>query len=139
MYMVTMAARISHSSLASEPRNAAAAPSNWICALAGRPIAACVFWIAVTASPSEAPGARLNEIVADGNWPMWLTTSGVARSLMRAMAVSGTCSDAWVLAPDALAEDVVPAPGAASAADALPPVVGTEGLAVGEPELVAGT
>ncbi len=26
--------------------------------------------IASTASPSEAPGARLNEIVAAGNWPM---------------------------------------------------------------------
>src|ERR1035438_2085636 len=133
MYMVTMAARISHSSLASEPRNAAAAPWNWICALAGRPISACVFWMPVTASPSEAPGERLNEIVADGNWPIWLTTSGVARSLMRAMAVSGTCIDACVLTPDELADDGVPAPGAASAADALPPVVGTDALAVGDP------
>jgi hypothetical protein len=56
------------------------------------------------------------------------------------MAVSGTCIDAWVLAPAELADDVVPAPGAASAADALPPVVGTDPtLAVAEPELVAGT
>jgi len=26
--------------------------------------------MAFTASPSEAPGARLNEMVAEGNWPM---------------------------------------------------------------------
>ena len=55
------------------------------------------------------------------------------------MAVSGTCIDACELTPDELADDVVPAPGAANAADALPPVVGTDTLAVGEPELVAGT
>jgi hypothetical protein len=76
-------------------------------------------------------------MVAAGNWPMWLTTRGVARSVMRAMAVNGTCIDTE---PDELAEDVVPAPGAASAADALPPVAGTAlTLAVGDPELVAGT
>ena len=55
---------------------------------------------------------------------------------MRAMAVSGTCSDACVPVLD----EVVPAPGAASAADALAPVVGTEPtLAVADPEFVAGT
>ena len=32
----------------------------------------CAVSIASTASPSEAPGARLNEIVAAGNWPRWL-------------------------------------------------------------------
>jgi hypothetical protein len=47
--------------------------------------------------------------------------------------------DACVLTADELADDVVPAPGAANAADALPPVVGTDALAVGDPELVAGT
>src|SRR5207302_1943353 len=76
---------------------------------------------------------------AAGNWPMWLTTSGEACSEMRAMAVSGTCIDACELTPDELADDVVPAPGAANAADALLPVVGTDTLAVGERELVAGT
>jgi hypothetical protein len=70
---------------------------------------------------------------------MWVTTNGDARSLMRAMAVNGTCMDACALAPDELADDVVPAPGAANAADALPPVVGTDPLAVGEPELLAET
>jgi len=69
-----------------------------------------------------------------------LTTSGEARSVMRAKAVSGTCIDVCWPAPDELADDVVPAPGAASAADALPPVVGTDALlAVGGPERVAGT
>ena len=64
MYMVTMAARISQSSLASDARNASAAPWKRICALAGSERSRCAASIAVTASPRDAPGARLNEIVA---------------------------------------------------------------------------
>ena len=42
---------------------------------AGRcPVSACR--IASTAAPSEAPGARLKEIVVAGNWPRWLICSG---------------------------------------------------------------
>ena len=47
-------------------------------------------WICSTASPSEWPGARLNEIVTDGNWPWWLMVSGASFSVMRATALSGT-------------------------------------------------
>jgi len=68
----------------------------------------------------------LNEIVADGNWPMWLTSKGVACSVIRAMAVSGTCCDAcWLTG--AADEVETPAPGEASAAEAFPPLA----LAVG--------
>ena len=31
---------------------------------------------AATASPSEMPGATLNEMVVAGNWPRWLIESG---------------------------------------------------------------
>ena len=59
--------------------------------LAGTPSSRSAAVMALTASPSDAPGARLNEIVAAGNWPRWLITSGALRSLMRAIVSSGTC------------------------------------------------
>ncbi len=59
--------------------------------LAGRPISASALRIASTAAPSEAPGARLNEIVAAGNWPRWLIDSGAVCSTTSAIADSGTC------------------------------------------------
>ena len=49
------------------------------------PSSRCAVSIASTASPSDAPGARLNDIVTAGNCPAWLITSGVLRSSMRAM------------------------------------------------------
>ena len=76
MYIVTIAAMISSSSLASAAWKASAAPWNAVIMLAGRPISFSAFLIASTAAPSEAPGARLNEIVVAGNWPIWLTASG---------------------------------------------------------------
>src|ERR1700760_2609367 len=39
------------------------------------PISFCALSIAFVAAPSEAFGARLNEIVTTGNWPWWLTES----------------------------------------------------------------
>src|SRR2546427_12400383 len=99
------------------------------------------FWISFTASPSDAPGARLNEIVADGNWPMWLTSKGVACSVIRAIAVSGTCCDAcWLTG--AADELETPAPGAASAAEAFPPLALVDGPAAGAEvgtDMAAGT
>ena len=59
--------------------------------LVGRPSSCCASRIASTASPSEAPGARLNETVADGNWPRWLIASGAVCSSTWAIADSGTC------------------------------------------------
>jgi len=43
------------------------------------------------ASPSDAPRARLKEIVAAGNWPMRLMTSGAGASVTRASADNGIC------------------------------------------------
>ena len=48
--------------------------------VSGNPISCCARWIASTASPSERPGARLNENVTDGNWPSWLIDSGAVPS-----------------------------------------------------------
>ena len=58
--------------------------------LAGSPIFLVVASMAWTASPSEAPGARLNDRVVAGNCPWWLMTSGPVVSSTRVMALSGT-------------------------------------------------
>ena len=70
MYIVTIAARISQSSLASEARNASAAPWNSICMLAGNCELALRRLDGLDRVAERRPGARLNEIVAAGNWPM---------------------------------------------------------------------
>ncbi len=44
----------------------------------------------MTASPSDAPGARLNEIVTTGNCPWWLTASGAVVVSIWVKALSGT-------------------------------------------------
>ena len=85
-----MAASTSSSVLSSDARNAAAAPWNVVWTLAGMPISACACSIAATALPSDAPGARLNDIVTAGNWPAWLITSWVLRSRIVARLDSGT-------------------------------------------------
>ncbi|MOA02154.1 hypothetical protein D3C78_1215930 [compost metagenome] len=92
MYMVTMAARISHRVLDSEARNASAAPWKRLWMPSGRPIAAWTCSMRATASPSATPGARLNDTVTAGNWPMRLTCSAVARSSTRTRLASGTCT-----------------------------------------------
>jgi hypothetical protein len=51
---------------------------------------AAALWIADTASPSANPGFRLNEIVTDGSWPVWLTDSGPASVVTFATVFSGT-------------------------------------------------
>ena len=91
MYIVTIAARISNSVLPSEAlkrqRRAlvtGADAQRQADFLLGASMA-------FTASPSEAPGARLNDTVATGNWPRWLIDSGVGRSDNSAIADSGTC------------------------------------------------
>ena len=43
-----------------------------------------------TASPSDTPGAKLNEIVTDGNWLWWFTASEVDVRSKRANVLSGT-------------------------------------------------
>ena len=85
---------ISRSSLPSAAWKASAAPWNAVIMLAGRAISASALRIASTASPSDAPGARLNEINTEGNWPRWLTAIGAVCSMICAIADSGT----WPLA-----------------------------------------
>ena len=73
MYIVTIAARISHSSLSSDARNASAAPWKLICTLSGRSELGLGRLDRLRRRrPATRRGARLNEIVAAGNWPMWL-------------------------------------------------------------------
>ena len=42
--------------------------------------------------PSEAPRARLNEMVAAGNWPMLFSARGAVPTSTRVIADSGTCA-----------------------------------------------
>ncbi|MNL34622.1 hypothetical protein D3C87_1566050 [compost metagenome] len=42
------------------------------------------------ASPSAAPGARLNDTVTDGSCPWWLTEIGPTRRSVVAKAETGT-------------------------------------------------
>src|SRR4249920_2011170 len=91
MYIVTTAARISSSVLLSDARKASAAPWKLVSTLGGRSSLASSALIASTAAPSEAPGARLNDTVADGNCATWLIASATGRSTIRATADNGTC------------------------------------------------
>src|SRR5215472_13850766 len=59
--------------------------------------------MALTASPSDAPGARLNEMVAAGNWPWWLMVRGALVRSILAIEVNGTSEPPAVLATPALA------------------------------------
>ena len=52
---------------------------------------------------SEAPGARLNDTVVDGNWPRWLISSGEAPSVILTTVSSGT----WPLATAACVAPMV--------------------------------
>jgi len=90
MYMVTIAASTSSSVLERELRNARAAPWKRISTASGNSSAAAAISIALTASPSEAPSPRLKEIVTAGNWPTWLMSNAVGRSVTRATLESGT-------------------------------------------------
>ena len=44
----------------------------------------------LTASPSDTPGARLNESVTTGNCPWWFTASGAGVVSMRVNWLIGT-------------------------------------------------
>ena len=92
MYIVTTAARISSSVLLSDARNASAAPWKLVSTLGGRSRLASSALIASTAWPSEAPGARLNDTVADGNCATWLIARAAGRSSTCATDDSGTCT-----------------------------------------------
>src|SRR5580658_5331097 len=90
MYTVTSAARISTGSFANDAVNAWAVPWNAPWMLAGMPISSLTIFTALTASPSEAFGARLKESVTTGNWPWWLTVIGADESFTSENALKGT-------------------------------------------------
>ena len=77
--------------------------------VAGRLKSRSMLWIAVTASPSAKPGARLNEIVTDGCWPWWLTSSGPTDCTGMVTADSG------IDCPDGMPLPVMPEPGPVAA------------------------
>src|SRR4051794_38362681 len=79
MYTVISAARISSGSDASDSRNTAAAPWNSARIERGGSRLAAVASIDEIASPSDTPGAVLNDSVTDGNWPSWSIASEVDR------------------------------------------------------------
>src|SRR5580698_202185 len=90
MYTVTSAARIKIGSFCSEAWNEAAVPWKAACTLSGMPISRCASSIARVASPSDALGARLNEIVTTGNCPWWFTESAADRVSKCVNVLSGT-------------------------------------------------
>src|SRR5271156_5839054 len=96
MYIVTIAATKRRTSLVREASNAELAPRKLAIKLGGSFISCCTARISRTASPSDAPGAKLNEIVAAGNWPRCPIRNGVCLIETVIIAESGT----WP-APDA--------------------------------------
>ena len=55
--------------LFSDAPNAWALPWKLVWSESGAPSSFSTRWMALTAWPIAAPGARLNEIVTEGNWP----------------------------------------------------------------------
>ena len=51
---------------------------------------ASALWMAFTASPSDSPGARLNEMVIAGNCPWWLIDREVVDDPSFVKALNGT-------------------------------------------------
>src|ERR1700691_6388302 len=91
MYIATIAAMMRKTSLSNEDWKAAAVPWNAVVRLIGRPRSCSVCSMALTASPSETPGAVLNEIVVAGSCPKWVINSGPVRCSRFTIAESGTC------------------------------------------------
>ena len=75
--------------LLSEAWKACAAPWKLVMMLSGMPMPASACWMASTAAPSDAPGARLNDTVVAGNWPIWVICSGAVSTRMLATTESG--------------------------------------------------
>src|SRR5438552_18458003 len=86
--MTTIAITRINPSPCSESWNACAVPWKLVVTVEGS-VAAANAWIADTASPNATPGLRLNEIVTDGNWPVWLTLSGPTLVVTLATVLSG--------------------------------------------------
>ncbi len=72
MYTTSSAATIRSGRVFSDDWNACAVPWKVPEIESGMWMEAVTFWIALTASPSATPGARLNDSVTAGNCPWWL-------------------------------------------------------------------
>src|SRR5262249_53595868 len=90
-----------------EAANACAVPENPVLSVWGGSMPATVSLMRLTASPSEAPGRRLKEIVTDGSCPEWFTLSGPTDRPSVATAAKGTSRCCEDVAPD-VGVDVVP-------------------------------
>ena len=73
-----------------EAPKAWAVPWKPVLRLGGASMSLRAVWMAFTASPREAPGARLKDTVAVGNWPWWFTARGEVSVSMRVKALMGT-------------------------------------------------
>ncbi len=102
---MTIAARIRIDSLASEDSNACAVPWKLGSMLAGMPSSWVACLMCSTAAPSDAPGARLNDMVTTGNWLWWLITIGDGFS----EAVTNPWSGAGAIAAAPVSAVLVPA------------------------------
>src|SRR5271156_7099254 len=89
--MVRTAASSRNPSFDSEDWKACAAPWKLIPKLAGSSISLSAALIPSTAPPSEAPGARLNEIVVTGNCLRCEICNGERCTESLEIASSGTC------------------------------------------------
>ena len=76
--------------MASDAWKAWAVPWKFPRSVAGKPAWRSAACTAFTASPRATPAARLNDSVTAGNWPWWLTSSGVVRGAKCVKALSGT-------------------------------------------------
>src|ERR1700722_1652888 len=90
MYIVIIAAVSRKISLLKEDSKAELAPRKFAIKLAGSLISFCTARISCTASPSDAPEARLNETVAAGNWPRCSIRKGVSLTETVVIADKGT-------------------------------------------------
>src|SRR6266852_2371086 len=86
------AARIRMGWLAREAWKASAVPWKLDRMPAGNPSSRSAAWTASTAWLRETPRARLKDRVTEGNWPWWLTDSGVVLGTKRVKPLMGTCA-----------------------------------------------
>src|SRR5579862_4565649 len=89
-----MAARIRVDSFASDDSNAWAVPWKLASMLAGIFKDCVTSLMCCTASPSDAPGARLNDRVTIGNWLWWLIVIGDGTVVARTSPQSGAGASA---------------------------------------------
>ena len=90
MYTVTIAARISQPSFASDAWKASAVPWKPARKAGRQPDLRVACSTARTASPSDVPGDRLNDSVTAGNCAWWLMVSGALVVVTFVSACSGT-------------------------------------------------